>query len=151
MTGEPCTCQPGPQRNNCNECEGTGMKLDFAEIRRRTPALLPLQAGRTVSTAPIRKFTLGQICMTRAAEAAILGAGLDVRAFGAILLRHQSGDFGELDAGDIKTQNESLEAAASNPDYAERMMSVYTLAGVKLWVITEWDRSVTTILLPEDY
>lgn len=33
-----------------------------------------------------------------------------------------------------------------------RVLSVYTLpTGVKLWIITEWDRSCTTILRPEEY
>ena len=33
-----------------------------------------------------------------------------------------------------------------------RLLSAYTAAnGVKFWIITEWDRSATTILLPDDY
>jgi hypothetical protein len=34
-TGEPCHCRPGSQRDNCRDCEGTGMKVDFKKIRDR--------------------------------------------------------------------------------------------------------------------
>ena len=34
-TGEPCTCRPGKERDNCPACEGTGMRIDFAAIRNR--------------------------------------------------------------------------------------------------------------------
>jgi hypothetical protein len=32
-TGEPCHCKPGIARDNCPDCEGTGQKIDFKEIR----------------------------------------------------------------------------------------------------------------------
>lgn len=58
---------------------------------------------------------------------------------------HVHGNWGELDAEDKATNN---MAAKSNC----RILSAYTLStGVKIWIITEWDRSVTTILLPEEY
>src|SRR5262249_48272758 len=34
-TGEPCHCKPGVERSNCPDCEGTGMRIDFAAIRAR--------------------------------------------------------------------------------------------------------------------
>lgn len=34
-TGEPCHCKPGIERDNCPDCEGTGMRIDFAAIRAR--------------------------------------------------------------------------------------------------------------------
>lgn len=34
-TGEPCHCRPGIERDNCPQCEGTGMRIDFAAIRAR--------------------------------------------------------------------------------------------------------------------
>jgi hypothetical protein len=34
-TGQPCTCKPGVQRDNCPQCEGTGQRIDFAAIRNR--------------------------------------------------------------------------------------------------------------------
>lgn len=33
-TGAPCSCRPGVQRDNCQQCEGTGMRIDFATIRK---------------------------------------------------------------------------------------------------------------------
>lgn len=61
------------------------------------------------------------------------------------LARHQSGDWGELDEHDTQANETALEEGL-------RLLSVYeTAAGVRTYVITEWDRSVTTILLPEDY
>lgn len=34
-TGQPCHCKRGIERDNCPDCEGTGMRIDFAAIRRR--------------------------------------------------------------------------------------------------------------------
>jgi hypothetical protein len=39
----------------------------------------------------------------------------------------------------------------SNGPMPERILSSYEDKGIKIWIITEWDRSVTTILLPEEY
>lgn len=59
--------------------------------------------------------------------------------------RHQSGDWGELDSDDLEANERALICGA-------RLLSAYFGSnGVKFWVITEADRSVTTILLPEDY
>jgi hypothetical protein len=61
------------------------------------------------------------------------------------LTRHLSGDWGDLGDED-KAENEySLR-------HGQRLLSAYHLSdGTKIWIITEWDRSVTTVLLPEDY
>lgn len=37
LTGAPCSCRRGQQRDNCPACEGTGMRIDFAAIRARRP------------------------------------------------------------------------------------------------------------------
>ncbi len=61
------------------------------------------------------------------------------------LARHLSGDWGELDDHDRKENEFSLT-------HELRLFSVYhSAAGVRFYVITEADRSVTTVLLPEDY
>ncbi len=61
------------------------------------------------------------------------------------LTRHQTGDWGDLD-------DEDKEANAYALREGERILSVYhTESGIKTYVITERDRSVTTLLLPEDY
>ena len=88
-------------------------------------------------------FTLGHVVATPGALAAIGVSGDDLSIF---LARHQSGDWGDVDVHDRKENQRSLEQRL-------RLMSVYTLSitGVKIWVITEADRSSTCILLPEEY
>jgi hypothetical protein len=59
--------------------------------------------------------------------------------------RHQSGDWGDVGDEDRKANDEALQNGT-------RLLSVYhTAEGVKFWIITEGDRSATTVLLPEDY
>jgi hypothetical protein len=61
------------------------------------------------------------------------------------LLRHGAGDWGEVDAEDRKANDAAVKEGT-------RILLVYTLnTGVRIWLITERDRSVTTVLLPEDY
>ena len=61
------------------------------------------------------------------------------------LVRHMSGDWGQLDEQD-RQQNEAALAEGS------RLLSRYTGAAEEVfWIITEHDRSVTTILLPQEY
>lgn len=62
------------------------------------------------------------------------------------LCRHLSADWGDLDEHDWQ-QNDA--ALASGED---RLFSSYQVTpDLKLWIITEWDRSVTTLLLPSEY
>ena len=64
-----------------------------------------------------------------------------------LLVRHASGDWGELDAHDRQENQRSLKNGW-------RVLSSYPIGedgGEKVWVITEADRSVTTILRPEEY
>jgi hypothetical protein len=61
-----------------------------------------------------------------------------------LLARHATGDWGELCAFD-RRQNE----VALRDGY--RVLSSYPIGTERVWVITEADRSVTTILLPEEY
>ena len=61
------------------------------------------------------------------------------------LQRHVMGDWGELDEEDKKANDQALQTG-------ERLLSTYRTAnGTKFWIITEADRSVTTVLLPDDY
>ena len=60
------------------------------------------------------------------------------------LARHATGDWGELCAFD-RRQNE----IALRDGY--RVLSSYDVSAERVWIITEADRSVTTILLPEEY
>lgn len=61
------------------------------------------------------------------------------------LARHVCGDWGELDAEDLKSNERALKLGG-------RLFSeYYSVQQIKFWIITEADRSATTVLLPEDY
>jgi hypothetical protein len=61
------------------------------------------------------------------------------------LRRHLAGDWGDLDAEDRQENELSLA-------HGFRLLSAYILQnGTRLWIITEADRSATTLLLPEEY
>ena len=61
------------------------------------------------------------------------------------LARHIRGDWGELDPSDLKCNERALQ-------FGGRLFSAYLSTDqVKFWIITECDRSATTVLLPEDY
>ncbi len=66
------------------------------------------------------------------------------------LERHCRGDWGDLCEDDKAMNNESLEAE-KNGDWADSLFSSYETDVGKIYVITECDRSATTILLPEEY
>ena len=62
------------------------------------------------------------------------------------LTRHILCDWGDM----CDEDKESNNSAVANGD--DRIFSAYNYKnGVKVWIITEWDRSVTTILFPEEY
>jgi hypothetical protein len=85
---------------------------------------------------------LGVVVSTPGALEAMEEAGVNPRQY---LRRHMQGDWGELCDEDRQENEFSLE-------HGLRVMSVYTLpTEVKIWVITEADRSSTTFLLPSEY
>ena len=88
-------------------------------------------------------FSLGTIVSTPGALDALARANQQPHDF---LNRHAAGDWGAELSEEDKAENEySLE-------HGFRILSSYkTAAGEKLWLITESDRSVTTLLLPEEY
>ncbi|HHK6067806.1 hypothetical protein [Neisseria subflava] len=63
-----------------------------------------------------------------------------------LLDAHQCGVWDDLPPDDAKTNRLALK-----PGEEGRIFSSYTVADHKIWVITEWDRSVTTFMLPSDY
>ena len=89
-------------------------------------------------TAP---FHLGRILATPGALEALREAGEDPLGYPA---RHAAGDWGELDAHDRRENELALR-------HGRRLLSSYLLGEKRIWVITEADRSVTTLLLPEEY
>lgn len=87
-------------------------------------------------------FPLGKIVATPGALAALQEAGVNPMA---LITRHVTGDWGDLGAEDKQANEEALQQG-------QRLLSAYKLqTGQKIWLITEYDRSVTTVLLPSDY
>ena len=93
-------------------------------------------------TTNVSRFPLGQTVATPGALEAMAAANQQPYEF---LNRHMVGDWGDLSEDD-KRENEF------SVDKELRIFSAYyTGNGDRLWVITEADRSVTTLLLPEEY
>ena len=101
------------------------------------------------------RFSPGQVVMTAGVDELVRqgrlnppGAlnELDPSDVQTAMNRHAAGDWGDLDDSD-RRQNEA--ALKSGED---RLFSSYQVTrDLKLWIITEWDRSVTTLLLPSEY
>jgi hypothetical protein len=85
------------------------------------------------------KFPLGDTVITANAQALL--DPVDVQQG---LSRHACGDWGEVCPEDREENDYSLR-------HGLRLLSVYRSKDKRFWIITEWDRSVTTILMPEDY
>ena len=87
-----------------------------------------------------QKFEVGQVFITPGAY-----EELNLRDAADGLLRHCTGDFGEVSEEDKALNEEAIETG-------NRILSAYfDRDGVKYWIITEWDRSATTVLLPSEY
>lgn len=86
-------------------------------------------------------FPLGQVVATPGALSLLDEAGVEPIS---LLMRHATGDWGEIDKHDAGENELGLREGF-------RVMSVYPVSERKVWVITEADRSVTTLLLPEEY
>ena len=90
----------------------------------------------------ITRFALGQTFITPGAEEALQIGGQTATEF---LRRHMSGDWGELPEADLEYNELSLEKGLQLSSHYE------TAKGEWLWIITEADRSATTLLLPIEY
>ena len=87
-------------------------------------------------------FALGLIVATPGALDALTAAGSNGFEY---LARHAQGDWGELSAEDKRENDLSVRQGF-------RILSAYTLqTGVRLWIITEADRTSTCFLLPAEY
>ncbi len=88
---------------------------------------------------------LGRVVATPGALEMLVAAGEEP---GQLLGRHRSGDWGELDEQDRRENERSLV-------HGWRILSSYPVGDSskdkRVWIITEADRSATTILLPEEY
>lgn len=97
------------------------------------------QASPNADPKPL--FGLGLVVATPGALNLLDRAGINATAY---LARHQTGDFGTLSPPDLHENHVAIT-------YGSRILSAYDVGRERLWVITEADGSVTTILLPSEY
>lgn len=84
-------------------------------------------------------FDLGQVVTTRT-----IADSLEPVQVASLIRQHITGDFGVLENEDIEANQEAIK-------HGERVLSAYSVNGEKVYVITEWDRSVTTVLFADEY
>lgn len=89
---------------------------------------------------PVR-LPLGHVVATPGALEVVRDHGLDIVG---LLHRHRGGDWGAVSARDAQANDHAIEGGT-------RILSAYETAGGRLWIITEADRSATTVLLPSEY
>lgn len=92
-----------------------------------------------VSATPL--FSLGAVVATPGALDLLDRAGINATAY---LNRHQCGDFGTISPHDFQENRFAVNRRL-------RILSAYDIGKERLWLITEADRSVTTLLLPSEY
>ena len=90
------------------------------------------------------RFPIGQVFMTRGIAELITENPSAAGEIQRSLIRHNSGDWGNLCDEDKQTNEEALAEGF-------RVLSAYTVCGKKIWIITESDRKTTTILFPDEY
>jgi hypothetical protein len=87
-------------------------------------------------------FHLGDVVATPQSICVLSESGISVQS---LLQRHATGDWGDVCEEDRVTNDDALK-------HGDRLLSSYIISeDIKVWVITEYDRSVTTILLPSEY
>ena len=93
------------------------------------------------------KFKLGKIVATPGALELLQKSNIRPAS---LLHRHQSGDWGDLYEHDKEMNNQAIQNEG-NPDKQQRVMSAYKIGKETIWIISEWNREITTLLLPSDY
>lgn len=91
----------------------------------------------------MKNLQLGKVLMTAGIASYIDEANFHKEVMDD-LKRHTSGDWGCLSEEDKLANDNAL-------NNNERMLSAYDTCHGSIWIITEWDRSVTTILFPSEY
>ena len=87
------------------------------------------------------RFKLGQILSTTASKQTLVNAQIDPRH---LIMRHRQGDWGDVCEEDAELNNDAVK-------YGGRLLSSYLIGDEKLWIITEADRSATTLLMADEY
>ncbi|WP_435605810.1 hypothetical protein [Pseudomonas knackmussii] len=90
-----------------------------------------------------QRFSPGQVVVTAGIDELVRQGQLNPAPY---LRRHLGGDWGDLSDNDRRLNDAALKSGE------DRLFSSYQVTpDLKLWIITEWDRSVTTLLLPSEY
>lgn len=105
-----------------------------------TPVTRTPRADLLAPVGPL--FDLGQIVATRSLLAHLQAHPVTTPL--ALVRRHAAGDFGDLSDADRQANLDAIKLGG-------RVLSAYEVAGERVWVITEHDRSVTTVLLTREY
>lgn len=114
----------------------------FLPVTNKNEKLFWLKFRRKLEMLIEPKFPLGQVFLTQGARAVLEESNQDAFEF---LSEHQMGNWGIVGKEDAQENEFSLKNGF-------RLLSAYkTNKGEKLWVITESDRSLTTLLLPSEY
>ncbi|MFT0546137.1 hypothetical protein ACMHYO_07240 [Allopusillimonas ginsengisoli] len=96
-----------------------------------------------ITLVPNMRFPPGQLILTAGVDELVQQGRLNPSMY---LRRHLGGDWGDLVEGDSQLNDAALALGQ------DRLFSSYQIApDLKIWIITEWDRSVTTLLLPSEY
>jgi hypothetical protein len=91
------------------------------------------------------KFPLGQTVITRGVNDLVAENAAFAKLVTESLVRHATGDWGDHSTEDKAENDRSLQEG-------ERLLSAYENEGLpKIWIITEADRSATTVLFPDEY
>ena len=109
----------------------------------RAPTALPSSLSPDPMPQTLSRLPLGHVVATPGALDVVRAHGLDVLA---LVHRHARGDWGDLSPGDALANDLALDPACP-----ARVLSAYETSGGRLWIITEADRSATTVLLPSEY
>lgn len=89
---------------------------------------------------------LGKLVWTAGINAEIADSTEFAKFVSKSLKRYQSGDWGEMSDEDKKANDAAVRTGE------DRIFASYKMSeDVKIWIITEWDRSYTTILFPSEY
>ncbi len=91
------------------------------------------------------KFTTGQLLMTCGVNDLVANDNMFAEHVYQSLRRHACADWGDVCGEDRGYNDHALQ-------HGERLLSVYASNSLPtIWIITEWDRSMTTILFPSEY
>ena len=91
------------------------------------------------------KFELGQIVMTRGIADAMEKSAIFTKEVNEAFTKYQNCDWGDTCEDDADMNTEAVKTGD------DRILAVYYTDLGDIWIITEWDRSVTTVLFPSEY